>query len=82
MNQHEYRVDTVDSSTFAAFFRFDGGRHHCAVCDLEQITVSIFLGIPLLHPGLSSLPTKKISFVLHFEASVAVPCNTKIVNAV
>ena len=51
----------------AAFLRIDDGRRHCAVRDLEQIAVSILLGIPLLHPYCHpSLP--KIPFVVHFEA--------------
>jgi hypothetical protein len=60
-------VSSGYSSTQVSFLPIDDGRRHCAVCDLEKLTVSILLGIPLLHPWLSSsLP--KIPFVWHFEA--------------
>ena len=50
ITDHECMMRKKGPRPWTALLRLDDGRRHCAVCGLEQITVSILHRIPLLHP--------------------------------
>jgi len=66
MRQHEYHVYHVDTVILRLLFSGLTTGTITAVCDLEQITISTLLRIPLLirdcHPSLPKIP-----FVFHFD---------------